>query len=310
MDATEIVDGIWQGGELWPRLPSGFDAVLGLRAESEDYALPLARVPGLRVFVWAPMVDGPQLPDAATLHDVVGMVIGWRAMGWKCLVHCAEGLNRSRPLPRWLRRPPAVIALLPAGAGSWGASWPAAWLVAADNPRFWYKKAGRRSPEVCTFALQSPGYWAMNTREPLSTTLGWMVSCILLGAMIIALTCQRARPAEPPAAPTGNHAAEVRFHDGSLVRLSLQHDSIDVVVALGLAREDHDGIAPTVDAGAGAAGRRAIDDGLDLSRLPGPRAAAVVSSNSGNYAYRSSDAKESYSGIAMIRRHGAGYSVS
>ena len=103
----------------------------------------------------------------------------------------------------------------------------------------------------------------MNTREPLSTTLGWMVSCILLGAMIIALTCQRARPAEPPAAPTGNHAAEVRFHDGSLVRLSLQHDSIDVETAYGKLT------VPLADV-------RRIDFGLHVPRKDAERIASLV----------------------------------
>lgn len=95
MDATEIVDGLFQGGELWPAMPRGFDAVMGLRWEAEDYAVPLATIPGLRVFAWVPMVDGPTLPDVDVLAMLLDTLELWRELDWKCLIHCAEGHNRS-----------------------------------------------------------------------------------------------------------------------------------------------------------------------------------------------------------------------
>jgi len=95
MDATEIFEGIWQGGELWPAMPTGYKKVMGLRWEAMDYVPLLGIVQGLATFVWNPLQDLPVLPDRDTLHDAVGMVLGWHAMGWRCLIHCAEGHNRS-----------------------------------------------------------------------------------------------------------------------------------------------------------------------------------------------------------------------
>jgi protein-tyrosine phosphatase len=76
-------------------MPTGFDAVLGLRWELEDYAAPFS-TDGPKVFSWIRMVDGPQLPESNTLFCSVDMVLNWwQTRKLKTLVHCAEGHNRS-----------------------------------------------------------------------------------------------------------------------------------------------------------------------------------------------------------------------
>ncbi len=95
MNATEIIPNLWMGGEIVPALPDEYDAVMGLRWEAEDYALPLRRQKRLKQFAWVPMVDGPVLPDPVNLGTAVRLVDEWSSNGWKVLVHCGEGKNRS-----------------------------------------------------------------------------------------------------------------------------------------------------------------------------------------------------------------------
>jgi hypothetical protein len=88
-DFTEIIDGLWMGGEQIPTMPSGFDAVCDCK-ELPDYSFI-----GGPAFLHLPMIDGPTIPDEFLLE--AGMRFVWAAMfhGKKVLVHCAEGHNRS-----------------------------------------------------------------------------------------------------------------------------------------------------------------------------------------------------------------------
>ena len=90
MDATEIIPGLWQGGELIPHMPGDFDAVLCLR-ELEDLALfdpPTA-------FLWMPILDSPEVPDDDWVDVATNFVDLACLAEWKTLVHCGAGHNRS-----------------------------------------------------------------------------------------------------------------------------------------------------------------------------------------------------------------------
>ena len=85
---TEIIPALWMGGQQIPIQPTGFDAIVNCK-ELEDFAV--IGVPYLHL----PMVDGPEHPDTWLLEVAARFIDGALDFAGKCLVHCAEGHNRS-----------------------------------------------------------------------------------------------------------------------------------------------------------------------------------------------------------------------
>ncbi len=97
MSATEIIPGLFMGGQMLPFLDRTYDAVVDLRI-LEDMALPLnAKTMDQNgpLLVWAPLIDKDELPPEWKLNSIV-QFIGWVLYSTKTvLVHCTEGHNRS-----------------------------------------------------------------------------------------------------------------------------------------------------------------------------------------------------------------------
>lgn len=76
-------------------MQSGFDVIVDMRWEAEDLSVPVI---GTRpqFFIWAPIVDGPTLPNELILKSAVDAVRALWIGGLKVLVHCQQGSNRSR----------------------------------------------------------------------------------------------------------------------------------------------------------------------------------------------------------------------
>lgn len=85
------VDGnLWQGGcRDGVTLPSDFQRVLSLY-KWEEYILP----PGCER-VTVTMYDAAEEPDLREIAELAALVNGWLDKGYKTLVHCQAGLNRS-----------------------------------------------------------------------------------------------------------------------------------------------------------------------------------------------------------------------
>ena len=87
---TEVIPGLWVGGEPEPRLPSGFDFVVNLYA-------PWARYEHDGTDVWDVAVNDDEVgDDEAALFVEVAREVNRRVDdGQTVLVHCQAGLNRS-----------------------------------------------------------------------------------------------------------------------------------------------------------------------------------------------------------------------
>lgn len=93
---TELLPGrLWQGGCPvdfdWVRA-TGIGAVLDLA--DADALAPADDVEGL-VYLKSPLVDGDDLPDPALTLRLAALVAGLIADGYRVLVHCTFGRNRS-----------------------------------------------------------------------------------------------------------------------------------------------------------------------------------------------------------------------
>lgn len=93
---TELVPGrLWQGGcpvdYDWARA-AGITAVLDL-ADPDTYP-PAGATEGL-VYLKTPLVDGADLPDPAVTVRLAELVAGLIEDGYRVLVHCTFGRNRS-----------------------------------------------------------------------------------------------------------------------------------------------------------------------------------------------------------------------
>lgn len=89
-DFTQLTPTLWMGGIQLPAMPAGFDAIVSCK-EIEDFEL----LPTVKAFLWVPMIDGPIIPEAATIRAALSFVSVNTCAGRKTLVHCAEGHNRS-----------------------------------------------------------------------------------------------------------------------------------------------------------------------------------------------------------------------
>jgi protein-tyrosine phosphatase len=91
MNATEIVPGLWMGGEILPIEYAGFGVILNLR-ELESLAL------GIQALLWLPLEDIPvPVPGwkiSAASHLIAEVLVG-TSLSSKVLVHCTAGHNRS-----------------------------------------------------------------------------------------------------------------------------------------------------------------------------------------------------------------------
>jgi protein-tyrosine phosphatase len=93
---TELVPGrLWQGGcpvdYDWVR-DAGITAVIDL-ADPDTYP-PAGATEGL-VYLKCPLVDGADVPDPALTLRLASLVAGLAQDGYRVLVHCTFGRNRS-----------------------------------------------------------------------------------------------------------------------------------------------------------------------------------------------------------------------
>ncbi len=93
---TELLPGqLWQGGCPvdfdWVRA-TGIGAVIDFA--DPDAVAPAADIEGL-VYLKSPLVDGDDLPDPAVTLRLAALVAGLIADGYRVLVHCTFGRNRS-----------------------------------------------------------------------------------------------------------------------------------------------------------------------------------------------------------------------
>jgi protein-tyrosine phosphatase len=93
---TELVPGrLWQGGcpvdYDWVR-DTGITAVVDL-ADPDTYP-PAGETDGF-VYLKCPLVDGADIPDPAVTLRLAGLVAGLIEDGYRVLVHCTFGRNRS-----------------------------------------------------------------------------------------------------------------------------------------------------------------------------------------------------------------------
>lgn len=98
MGATEIVPGLWMGGEsLFPTPPSGFDAYLSLREVPDVYFPPLLPmvVQSGPVFMQVPMIDEALLPPLFKIGVACVFVCSVLQDKKRVLCHCKQGHNRS-----------------------------------------------------------------------------------------------------------------------------------------------------------------------------------------------------------------------
>jgi protein-tyrosine phosphatase len=97
IDLFEIIPGkLWQSGAPsapdWSEIRAlGMQCVVDLAGELGPVAP--AEFDSL-LFVFWPIDDGP-LPDLSRLEDISNLVVEQVKAGWKCLSHCAAGINRS-----------------------------------------------------------------------------------------------------------------------------------------------------------------------------------------------------------------------
>lgn len=93
---TELVPGrLWQGGcpvDYDGARAAGITAILDL-ADPDTYP-PAGATEGM-VYLKAPLVDGADVPDPALTLRLAGLVAGLVEDGYRVLVHCTFGRNRS-----------------------------------------------------------------------------------------------------------------------------------------------------------------------------------------------------------------------
>ena len=91
---TEIIEGLWMGGETpFPLAPSGFDYIVSLR-EVPDIRVPYFDQDG-PVILWAALWDVPARPPRWRLDAAVSFIRANSLPEHKMLVHCTKGHNRS-----------------------------------------------------------------------------------------------------------------------------------------------------------------------------------------------------------------------
>ena len=92
---TELLLGLWQGGcpvdFTWVR-EAGIRAVVDL--SDADSVAPAGELDGL-VYLKAPLADGAAVPDPPLVLRLAALVAGLRDEGYRVLVHCGFGRNRS-----------------------------------------------------------------------------------------------------------------------------------------------------------------------------------------------------------------------
>jgi protein-tyrosine phosphatase len=97
MSHTQIIPGLWMGGQITPIADATFPAILNLRYLEDVALLPLEGFLNQQgqVMLWLPLMDvGVPVPDWKIR---LGANFIHRAMveGKNVLVHCGEGRNRS-----------------------------------------------------------------------------------------------------------------------------------------------------------------------------------------------------------------------
>ena len=96
MDATEIIPGLWQGGELLPVERGRFEAIVSLRLINSVLNLD----PDLRAYLHIPLLDEAKPVPIREINVAVTFIDEYLCStpdkpDPTVLVHCTEGRNRS-----------------------------------------------------------------------------------------------------------------------------------------------------------------------------------------------------------------------